>query len=54
MIGKESGQGIYFPENHPKVVESRVTETRDQVEEGHKNQTSKDGSVGPSHLKLVD
>ena len=54
MIGKESGQGIYFPENHPKVGESRVTETRDQVEEGHKNQMSKDGIVGPSHLKLVD
>ena len=54
MIGKESGQGIYFPENHPKVGESRVTETRDKVEEGYKNQTSKDGIVGPSHLKLVD
>ena len=54
MIGKESGQGIYFPENHPKVGESRVTETRDQVEEGHKNKMSKDGIVGPSHLKLVD
>ena len=54
MIGKESGQGIYFPENHPKVGEARVTETRDQVEEGHKNQMSKDGIVGPSHLKLVD
>ena len=54
MIGKESGQGIYFPENHPKAGESRVTETRDQVEEGPKNQASKDRSSGPSHLKLVD
>ena len=31
MIGKESGQGIYFPENHPKVDESLATDQRIKV-----------------------
>ena len=39
MIGKESGQGIYFPENHPKVEESLATESADQGEELTDNPT---------------
>ena len=54
MIGKESGQGIYFPENHPGASEASVTETANQAEESPEAPTSKGGSVRPSHLKLVD
>ena len=54
MIGKESGQGIYFPENHPRAGETLMTETSDQVEEVPESPTSKEGGVRPSHLKLVD
>ena len=54
MIGKESGQGIYFPENHPKVEESLATESADQGEERPDNPTEKEARARTSHLKLVD
>ena len=54
MIGKESGQGIYFPENHPKVDESLATESADQSEELPDNSTEKEARARTSHLKLVD
>ena len=54
MIGKESGQGIYFPENHPGASEPLVTEATDQAQEISEALTSKEGSVRPNHLKLVD
>ena len=54
MIGKESGQGIYFPENDPKVEESLATESADQGEERPDNPTEKEARARTSHLKLVD
>lgn len=54
MIGKESGQGIYFPENHPKVDESLATESADRGEEPPDNSTEKEERARTSHLKLVD
>ena len=54
MVGKESGQGIYFPENHPGASEHLVTEATDQAEETSEVPVSKEGNDRLSHLKLVD
>ena len=48
MIGKESGQGIYFPENHPGASEPLVTEATDQAEETSEAPTSKEEASGPA------